>query len=108
MGMYDSVQCDYPLPGNEHPAPRSGKPLLFQTKDLLNLGSLFIINEVGELKLRLYDHESETIDYSPFHHTGRLSFYTHDHHPRRWFEYRARFKSGQLLSIEGGAEPFMP
>jgi len=106
MGMFDSIQCDYPLP-----LPLEVVDILpdlydqeFQTKDLENLLDNYILSENGELLhvkkqyewkdddsafLKGYlDVVSEEIVPSNFH--GILNFYC----------YETVYESGQTISFK--------
>ena len=116
MGMFDYIQCDYPLPSEEKPVYDSENwkgelpsfDGLFQTKDLgCNLDK-FTISPEGNLTVEKYygcgDEEPNPPEQS--HHTGWIAFYHGEGHPlkenHRWFEYRAEFFRGKLQAIEGG------
>jgi hypothetical protein len=112
MGMYDTIRCDYPLPGN----PPAG--LDWQTKSLECALDLYAITADGRLEHEAYD----TVDRSDPNaaglerfwgfatkvnqrmepvpdYRGEVSFY--DTAPDgTWWEYSALFDAGRLLSIK--------
>lgn len=124
MGMFDSVECEYPLPDPE------AQHIWFQTKDLNNLMDNYTITREGRLILHLWDYEEtpkaerrypdapEGSFESMFgiirkvegserlvdqHYHGDLYFYgfLDERNPASdWYEYRARFTEGTLTSIE--------
>jgi hypothetical protein len=62
MGMFDSVRCEYPLPGDP---PANAAELEFQTKDLDCLLETFTISKEGILE-------------GKEHFTGSINFYTNN------------------------------
>lgn len=83
MGMFDTVRCEKPLPGE--PKPPEGAWL--QTKDFDCTMETYTITAAGKLR-------NETGDV-PFH--GILSFYTYEKDV--WYEYEAKFTDGNLVDI---------
>jgi hypothetical protein len=94
MGMFDSIQCEYPLP-----IPLEVVDVLpdiynqeFQTKDLENLLDNYILNEDGELlwikkEYKWVDDEDAFLkgymekiseEIVPFHFHGILNFYCYE------------------------------
>src|SRR5437879_3166071 len=92
MGMFDEVRCEYPLPDVELQDER------FQTKNFYRLLENYTITKEGRLI-----HESSHWGKVEVPYTGDVRFYTargsHQDNTLEWFEYRAQFKDGQLLSI---------
>jgi hypothetical protein len=56
MGMYDDIICEYKLPMPEDPKGYSGSPS-FQTKDLENSLSVYLIKEDGTIWIETYENE---------------------------------------------------
>ncbi len=56
MGMYDSIDCQYPLPMPEDPKGYTGS-YGFQTKDLENSLDIYIIDKDGQLSIERRDTE---------------------------------------------------
>lgn len=116
MGMFDHIQCDYPLPGAEKPTgdfnwenkwiPFSG---LFQSKDLECELHKYTITKEGNLVIERYWDVGD-VDPKPSpeqcYFTGWLNFYHYEGHPpkddHKEFNYRAEFFRGKLMAIEGG------
>lgn len=115
MGMFDYVDCKYPLP--DAPPVQNER---FQTKDFEDRLLLYTITEDGRLLVETFDdHEvikdstvrfgfylkrtNERTEEVPFH--GDFNFYTSAGNPTTpdewnspdvWYEYRARFTNGRL------------
>jgi hypothetical protein len=83
MGMFDNIQCEYPLPGEPKSPDRD-----FQTKDFDCYLDKYTITADG----RLLKDAAEV----PFH--GMLNFYTFTS-DNMWFEYEAKFTDGRLVEI---------
>jgi hypothetical protein len=56
MGMYDSIECEYPLPMPEDPKGYTGS-YGFQTKDFENSLDIYIIDKHGQLSIERRDTE---------------------------------------------------
>jgi len=56
MGMYDSIECEYPLPMPEDPKGYTGS-YGFQTKDFENSLDIYIIDKDGQLSIERRDTE---------------------------------------------------
>jgi hypothetical protein len=112
MGMFDDIICDYPLPGTV-PEWATAPEFRFQTKDLDCTLSTYRINHFGQLNLvKFRDGEQQAVEeLEPY--TGYLDFYmsntrgcaygfsfTSHGEDRESVEWRARFRNGQLESIE--------
>ena len=82
MGMFDTIYCYYPLPGDVKPT----KPD-FQTKDLECFLEVYKISKEGFL----------TKNGLPYYLYGELNFYTSEN--GEWFEYKALFSDGKLIYI---------
>lgn len=125
MGMFDSIECNYPLPLpleviNVLPDPYNQE---FQTKDLENLLDLYYLNEDGVLYWRKRKYEwrddddaflkgymdvvEEEIVPTDFH--GVLNFYCYEtvHEDESsdkakdiTIDYLAKFTNGKLENIE--------
>ena len=125
MGMFDSIQCNYPLPlpleiVDIFPDPYDKE---FQTKDLENLLEQYILNEDGELLRIQKEYEwkdddsaflkgymdvvSQEIVPSNFH--GVLNFYCYEtiHEDESsdkakdvTIDYLAKFTNGKIENIE--------
>jgi hypothetical protein len=120
MGMFDYVDCKYPLP--DAPPVQGDR---FQTKDFEDRLLLYIITEDGRLLVETFDYydvverdkdplgfgglqrAGERTEEVPFH--GDFNFYTlagnpskpEDYdHPDFWYEYCARFTEGRLTWIK--------
>jgi hypothetical protein len=112
MGMFDEIICDYPLPGTV-PEWAKAPDFHFQTKDLDCSLSTYRINHFGQLNLvKFRDGEQQIVEKSePY--TGDLDFYmsntrgcaygfsfTSRGEDNESVEWRARFRDGQLESIQ--------
>jgi hypothetical protein len=125
MGMFDSIQCNYPLPLpldviDIMPDPYGQE---FQTKDLENLLDLYYLNEDGTLSWRKQKYEwkddddaflkgyMEVIDEEivPIDFHGILNFYcyetVHDDESSDKakdisIDYLAKFTNGKIENIE--------
>lgn len=115
MGMYDTITCDYPLPGGEKIQSEA-----FQTKDLECSMSEYKISSDGRLLQTaggfLSDALESAVTLDDFH--GDLDFYTSnfaacghgyiatsDDTPPWSANYTARFDAGRLREIVGGISP---
>jgi hypothetical protein len=56
MGMYDSIECEYPLPMPEDPKGYTGS-YGFQTKDFENSLDIYIIDKDGQLSIERRETE---------------------------------------------------
>ena len=89
MGMFDDIRCDVTLPDG-----KSGDAG-FQTKDLDCTLDEFVITETGRLIKQSKNadpHDDVDVNYD-----GDLVFYTD--YPDGWRQFRATFRSGQLIEI---------
>ncbi len=96
MSLYDSIQCDYPLPDPEFQHED------FQTKDLDCLLGRYLITAQGRLwRLRRIDPfatdtlslgNTEKMEDVNFH--GDFSFYANT--AKGWLKYRVRFTHGTV------------
>lgn len=110
MGMFDYVQCDYPLPSEEKPTIKTERfnAVEFQTKDTACRMDKYTIELNGNLMIErdwgVGDYETAPKEKSDY--TGWMTFYTSEGHPLfpdyKWFEYEAEFFRGQLHCIKGG------
>lgn len=98
MGMFDDVECLYPLPGFPEGARR-----WFQTKDFDCQLGRYRITEAGELfcvaaSVEEWEHGDlpapVRLDY-----TGEVRFYT-DGDGADWYEYVALFAGGRMIRVE--------
>lgn len=111
MGMFDNIRCEFPLPDGF-----DGK-LNFQTKDLENLLSTYVITADGKLLLATlnYDDGDKLPVLTVINYHGDIEFYgsnicsvgrgyfsTSDGGPPLWRNYTARFTNGLLQEIKGG------
>ena len=103
MGMFDWLNCDYPLPGGKKP-PKVGRydAAQYQTKDLSNELDVYRITGDGRLLLEVagdwkMDAQAGR-SYSDF--TGDVSFYGGGSGMEDIFT--ARFDDGRLVSIVEG------
>ena len=62
MGMYDSINCEYPLPMPEDPKGYTGA-FGFQTKDFDCALDIYIINKEGQLLVER--RETEWVEGNP-------------------------------------------
>lgn len=125
MGMFDSIECDYPLPlplevVDIMPDPYSQE---FQTKDLENLMDTYILSEEGELLWIKKEYKWKDDDDSflkgymevtkqeivPTNFHGILNFYcyetvydekTSNNVKDVSIDYLAKFTNGKLENIE--------
>ena len=104
MGMFDTLTCDFPLPGG---VPLDLRSLEFQTKDFECLLEKYHITPGGTL-IKIGKDYTESINY-----TGEVYFYTSnlaaayqsnmytkggvDHY---WVEYKAVFENGKVSRME--------
>jgi len=90
MGMFDTVRCELPLPGE----PKPTSTAWLQTKDFHCYLDTYTIKADGTLQ--------GPNGPMPFH--GMMNFYTFDGpdlaHNGMWFEYEAKFTDGKLDGIE--------
>jgi len=83
MGMFDDIQCDYPLPLPEYQRNH------FQTKSLHCTLSRYRITKDG----RLVDGFAQEVPYD-----GDLYFYDIPR-PGGWIEFRATFREGRVTEL---------
>jgi len=90
MGLYDMIECDYPLPGN----PECDNN--WQTKSLRNLLDYYKIGKDGSLYVDPIANDSWQVlkDFR-----GEIVFHNADANDK-WWEYSALFDNGKLLSIK--------
>lgn len=95
MGMFDSVKCDYPLPGTKLEFVKE-----FQSKDFDCVLAEEKITEEGRLKGR--DHFTGTITFygSNIVSCGPTGQYTNQGEDAEIVTYEASFIDGQLNKIE--------
>lgn len=98
MGMFDTLNCEYPL--NEKIVQKES----FQTKSLDCLMDNYTITKRGKLILqrrRYFENFSKKV-YLDFH--GDIEFYTFlgsfGENNYEWFDYIARFAEGNLQWIK--------
>jgi hypothetical protein len=84
MGMFDTIQCEKPLPGEPKPPVHAW----LQSKDFKRGLEVYRITADD----RLIGLSGEAL---PFH--GILNFYTYE--DDIWFEYEAKFTDGVLIEI---------
>lgn len=97
MGMFDYIDCKYPLPDKE------AQDLGFQTKSLNCTMTKFEINEAGRLieyRHRYAEDESEvdSIQLHDYEYHGYLNFYTSTK-DNKWYQYKAKFTDGTVVNI---------
>jgi hypothetical protein len=95
MGMFDSIRCEYPLPGD---APANAAELEFQTKDLDCLLETFTITKDGFLEGK--DHFNGSINF----YTSNVvaygpGIYTRDGEDAQHLSYLAVFADGKISNI---------
>lgn len=102
MGMFDWLNCDYPLPNGKQPdTPQRYEEACYQTKDLDNGLDRYRITKEGRLLFEHYgewtgdDKTGELVNY-----TGSISFYGGGDGMRDI--YTAVFVEGVLLTIVDG------
>jgi len=91
MGLYDEINCNYPLPESENIKWPSGQH--FQTKSLDSMLNIFTITPEGILQ----DQKGERVYF-----TGEIEFYDSPlgtYTNGDWAEYLAEFIKGLLISI---------
>jgi hypothetical protein len=104
MGMYDSIRCEYALPGD---APANAAELDFQTKDLDCLLETFTINKEGLLEGKEQFTGSISFYTSNIVASGP-GIYTADGEDAQHLEYLAVFVDGKIskiTEIENRKEP---
>jgi hypothetical protein len=92
MGLYDSVECHFPLPDSEELSWPFGQT--FQTKSMESRLGYYCISKDGLLT----SYNNDPVDFS-----GVMVFYdspTHTFENNDWAEYQAEFKGGQLVQIK--------
>lgn len=98
MGMFDYITCEYPL------AETTVQDEQFQTKSLDSELDRYIIGADGYLyfyqwnddmsaRRKRYDYHGDIIFYTGIGDTKDWDS------PDHWYEYRARFTEGRLVSI---------
>lgn len=102
MGMFDYIDCEYPLPEG---APTRN----FQSKDTPDqMLTQYLITEDG----RLLNGEGELVDFDgeiEFYHSnicasGPEGYLTDDDKPAACWIFFAIFEDGKLVSVEGEKE----
>ncbi len=96
MGMFDWVECEYPLPDREEWMGT------FQTKCLEKDLDYFVITESGELRKRGetgLEGEMTPIEPKLVNFTGALYFYDFNTKDG-WVEYLADFCDGRMRKVE--------
>ena len=122
MGMYDSIDCQYPLPMPEDPKGYAGS-YGFQTKDFECALDIYIIDKDGQLSIECRDTEwvqgnpngksfLEKSGYlktkktwlEPLKDTCTIQFYDYCHSNNTdydyWIQYVATFVGGKLTDIK--------
>ena len=122
MGMYDSIDCQYPLPMPEDPKGYAGS-YGFQTKDFECALDIYIIDKDGQLSIECRDTEwvqgnpngKSFLDKSgylktkktwlePLKDTCTIQFYDYCHSNNTdydyWIQYVATFVGGKLTDIK--------
>lgn len=106
MGMFDYVNCEYPLPGE--PVLESARQ--FQTKDLECALDTYTITEDGQLEVLRW-REGGDVAETLEHFTGEIVFYgsnwaasgpgqyTSDGNDLYSYEFKAVFTDGKLQSL---------
>lgn len=119
MGMFDYVECEYPLPDGYTPKKNIYGENAFQTKDFERIMTTLKITAEGRLEIFLYDYVQvgeydpgwtdgelvprfertnkrwvEYTDHAGEYFTGAFNFYSSLEH-----DYRAYFHDGQLQKI---------
>jgi hypothetical protein len=101
MGMFDWLNCDYPLP-NGKPAVEPGRydAASYQTKDLDNDLDVYRITADGRLVVDKISGWSDREAGEEVKHTGRISFYGGGNGMRDIFT--AFFLEGRITKIVEG------
>ena len=113
MGMFDWVDCKYPLPDG-FVLPVQNNFDLFQTKDLECFMNRYTITEDGELLLTKIDYENNHNNQpTKINYHGIITFYgsnirgvsargyiTKNDEPLWKREYEAKFTDGKLVEIK--------
>lgn len=122
MGMYDSIDCQYPLPMPDVPKGYTGS-FGFQTKDLENSLDIYIIDKDGQLSIECRDTEwvqgdpngKSFLDKSgylktkktwlePVNKTCAIQFYNYLSSDKTdydyWIVYNAVFIEGKIKEIK--------
>jgi hypothetical protein len=90
MGMFDWIECDWPLPDEYVPERRD-----MQSKDLdCNLDVVRITVDGRLIAVASTDGGEHEVEQREIAHDGLLYFYSGQPH-----EYVARFKQGRLIQI---------
>lgn len=95
MGMYDTVVCEYPLPG----LPEEIWAKRFQTKDLECLLEEYTLRQDGTFSYNDYFNGEITIYADNIVAIGPGT-YTRDGEDARRLEYRLTFQDGMLVTAE--------
>lgn len=119
MGMFDDIECKYPLPQPEDPKGFNGG-IYFQTKDFECLLDIYEIREDGTLWLRKVEYEFEPNNdstkfsklhipykekkswWEPVNTTRNIKMYTYIHSETDydyWIEYEVTFINGKLTKV---------
>ena len=92
MGMFDYIDCEYPLPETPSPCPKGTR---FQTKDTPGQYLyLYTITEDGRLLWHPKEGEPEFCRFS-----GELEFYGYVPDTRGEWVYKSWFRDGYLKDI---------
>ncbi len=101
MGMFDYIQCNFPLPdGNKRDD--------FQTKSLDCLMQNYVITENGQLQVEVIHWETTLIEHklkkmvdcvNYVNLTGIVNYYGGHDSNGVWCNYEAKFTEGKLVGI---------
>ena len=106
MGMFDYILCEYPLVDKEIQNKN------FQTKSLHCVLDQYKIGKDGQLYIDNNTHirckglkelelaEVKESDWVPISTTECIYFYTFTDDDHKWFEYKAIFDNGKLVSLD--------
>ncbi len=119
MGMYDHIECDYPLPEGAPKGP-------FQTKDLICQLRRHKITSAGRLleeqgcdeevpkAERPFPNAKNSLEelcgswrwvstgWKDLNYHGMLLFYEYVTETEQFYEYHAKFTDGMVVEISGG------
>lgn len=100
MGMFDQIRCEYPLPGEQHPAFKGVNT--YQTKDLDCVMDTFVLTASGAIEPDPFKGRKGTINFyeSNCIGSGPGGLYTKNGEDMVSVEYQAVFSGGQVQSIE--------
>ncbi len=116
MGMFDHIECKYPLPDCDFSLTNQD----FQTKNMECELHQYIIDKEGYLFKKKYEEDGwkdeiigkktfpiqqwKFVENEPIAYTGEINFYGGPDSTQKtkysWYEWQAEFKHGKLINLE--------